>query len=259
MKNRSNLIFKVSMLVLLVITIILIGTGCGKENKYVNVGVNMSTEGLSLYLTNTANKFKNVSTYVFFSGSSEESMEKLCLKKQGIDLTYLPVKDLGLIKKDDGLKVVFPDCFNTDGSLRGVWVAKNSWLESAPTYSARFITGLAISADYRASHMNVTYEKAMTDLKDVRDFDWDVYKECMEYCAAFAIANREELSSEEFIAYDAKTMLQMFEGFASGEGEGYELCKKAYDAWAGSDCESFEELFDFTVAIKALEEAVKTE
>ena len=73
--------------------------GCAKENKYVNVGVEMSTAGLSLYLTNTVNGFQKISNYVFFSPSSEASLDKLRQEKQGIDITYLPAEDLGLIRE----------------------------------------------------------------------------------------------------------------------------------------------------------------
>ena len=135
-----------------VLMIAVLSTGCAKENKYVNLGVEMSTAGMSLYLTNTVNSFQKISNYVFFAESSQDAIDKISLDKQGIDITYLPAKDLVKIKPDSGLKVVFPDCFDGDGLLKGVWVAKASWLENAPNYSYKFILGLAKSADYRASH-----------------------------------------------------------------------------------------------------------
>ena len=155
--------------------IVLCAAGCAKENKYVNVGVEMSAAGMSLYLTNTVNGFQRISNYVFFSPSSEASLDKLRQEKQGIDITYLPAKDLGLIRAGDGLTVVFPDCFDADGGLRGVWAARDSWLEEAPNYSYKFILGLAMSADYRATHMNMSYADALESVRGVRDVDLAQY------------------------------------------------------------------------------------
>ena len=49
----------------------------------------------------------------------------------------------------------------------------------------------------------------------------------------------------------------MFEGFAEGTGEGYALCRDAYEKYCGPDAESFEKLFDFGLAVRALEECVR--
>ena len=230
--------------------------GCAKENKYVNVGVEMSTAGLSLYLTNTVNGFQKISNYVFFSPSSEASLDKLRQEKQGIDITYLPAEDLGLIREGDGLTVVFPDCFDEDGGLKGVWAARDSWLENAPNYSYKFILGLAMSADYRASHRNMSYPDALESVRGVRDIDWEKYPETMQYCAVYALSNGEELRDEAFAVRDAESLLSMFAGFASGTGEGYALCRDAYARYCASGGESFENLFDFSLAVRALEETV---
>ncbi len=230
-------------------------SGCAKENKYVNVGVEMSTAGLSLYLTNTVNGFQKISNYVFFANSAEEAMEKIRLDKQGIDITYLKAEDLGLIKADDPLKVVFPDCFGPDGGLKGVWVAKESWLNKAPNYSYRYILGMAQSADYRAAHMSMNYGDALKSLEGVRDVDWEKYPEVMQYCAVYALSNKEELSDTAFTVKDAGSMLSMFEGFDAGEEEGYELCRNAYEKYCTADSKPFGEMFDFSLAVKALNEA----
>ncbi|MCR4907129.1 MAG: hypothetical protein K6A33_13750 [Clostridiales bacterium] len=245
--------------VLLAAALLLCCAGCAKENKYVNVGVEMSTAGMSLYLTNTVNGFQRISNYVFFSPSSTASLDKLRQEKQGIDITYLPAEDLGLIKAGDGLTVVFPDCFGEDGTLKGVWVARNSWLENAPHYSYKFILGLAMSADYRASHRNMSYADALESVRGVRDIDWEKYPETMQYCAVYALSNKEELRDEAFAVRDAKTLLAMFEGFPSESGEGYDVCREAYARVCGSDAEPFENLFDFSLAVRALEEAAGAE
>ena len=209
--------------VIMTVFVMTLLAGCAKENKYVNIGVDMSTAGMSLYLTNTVNGFQTISNYVFFSGSADETMEKIRLDKQGIDITYLKAEDLGLIKADDALKVVFPDCFGPDGELKGVWVAKESWLNKAPNYSYRYIRGMAQSADYRAAHMSMSSGDALRSLEGVRDVDWEKYPEVMQYCAVYALSNKEELSDTAFTEKDAGSMLSMFEGVDAGEGEGYEL------------------------------------
>ncbi len=252
--------YAAAVLILLMVTVFT--AGCAKENKYVNLGVEMSTAGMSLYLTNMVNSFQKISNYVFFAESSQDAIDKISLDKQGIDITYLPAKDLVKIKPDSGLKVVFPDCFDVDGLLKGVWVAKESWLENAPNYSYKFILGLAKSADYRASHMNMNYADALESLKGVRDVDWEKYSEVMQYCAVYALSNKEELADEDFVAYDAAKMLEMFRDYASGSGEGYEVCDRTYMRYVGIySCiyASFEDMFDFTLAVKALEEATKGE
>ena len=240
------------------LTVLLLSAGCAKENKYVNVGVEMSTAGMSLYLTNTVNGFQKISNYVFFSPSSGESLDKLRQEKQGIDITYLPAEDLGLIREGDGLTVVFPDCFDENGELKGVWAARDSWLENAPHYSYKFILGLAMSAEYRASHMNMTYADAVESVRGVRDVDWAKYPETMQYCAVYALSNKEELKDVSFVSKDAGTLLSMFGGFASGTGEGFDACREAYAKYCTDGAEAFEKLFDFTLAVRAFEEAVQT-
>ncbi len=235
-----------------------LASGCAKENKYVNIGVEMSTAGMSLYLTNTVNGFQKLSNYVFFAESSEDALDKIRQDKQGIDITYLPAKDLALIGSEDGLKVVFPDCFDEDGLLKGVWVAKESWLENAPNYSYRFILGLAQSADYRALHTGMSYTDATESVRGVRDVEWEDYPEVMQYCAVYALSNKEELADEAFVSKDAGEMLSMFKDYDLGSGEGFQACKKTYELYCGQaagNCASFEEMFDLNLMLKALGEA----
>lgn len=254
---KKNL--KRALILALVLVTVVLFTGCAKENKYVNVGVEMSTAGMSLYLTNTVQGFQKISTYVFFSPSSEDSLERVRMNKQGIDITYLPVKDLGMIGSEDRLKVVLIDCFEESGDIRGVWVANGSWLENAPNYSYRFILGLVMSQDYRASHMNMSYSDALESVKGLWDVDWEKFPETMQYCAVYAVSNKEELRDEPFIALDVKTMLSLFEGFDTKTGEGYEACKRAYDSYCDSGSLPFEQMFDLSLMQRALEEASKTE
>ncbi len=242
-----------------IMLIILLTAGCAKENKYVNIGVNMSTAGMSLYLTNTVNGFEKISNYVYFATSSQDSLDKIRQEKQGIDITYLPVSDLGLIKAGDGLKVVFPDCLDENGELKGVWVANTNWLDNAPNYSFRFIKGLIKSADYRASHMNMSYNDALRSVKSVVDIEWEKYPDVMQYCAVYAVANKEELANESFISPDMKELQELLEGFSSGTGRGYELCRTAYDKYCVQDSKSFEELFDMSLAEKAAKECIDEE
>ena len=254
-RNHKRTGMRLVSALLIAAAVVFCFVGCAKENKYVNVGVEMSTAGMSLYLTNTVNGFQKISNYVFFSSSSEASIDKLRQEKQGIDITYLPAEDLGLIREGDGLTVVFPDCFDKDGGLKGVWVARDSWLENAPNYSYKFILGLAMSAEYRASHRNMSYPDALESVRGVRDVDWEQYTETMQYCAVYALSNGEELRDEAFDVRDAASLFSMFAGFASGSGEGYTLCRDAFARYCESGAESFESLFDFSLAVRALEEA----
>jgi hypothetical protein len=243
-----------ALCVVLAMTVLLCA-GCAKENKYVNLGVEMSTAGMSLYLTNTVQNFQKISNYVYFAESSQDALDKIRLDKQGIDITYLPAKDLGLIGPDDGLTVVFPDCFEQDGSLKGVWVAKDRWLQNAPNYSYRFLLGLAKSEDYRSSWIDMSYSEALESVRGVRDIDWEKYPDVLQYCAVYALSNKEELADEPFVSPDTPTLLEMFNDFELGSGAGYDACKAAYDKYCGPSSASFEKMFDFTLAIKAFKEA----
>ncbi len=254
-KKRS---MRISVFILIMLFTVLFG-GCGKENKYARIGVGMSTDGMSTYLTYTANGFKKVSNYVFFAKDSNAALEKIRMDEQGIDVMYLPVKDLGLIKADDELTVILPDCFDENGELKGVWLAKDSWLRDAPSYSRKLIEGFCMSIDYRAGHMGTSYSEACKKMKDVRDFSWDVYKDSMEYCAAYSIANKEELADERFTVCDAEDMLEMTEGFAEGKGKLYELSRRAYDSFKMPGCKSFEEMFDYSLAEEALRTVITEE
>ena len=250
MKNRRFI-----ALILSILLSALLLTGCGKENKYVNVGVNMTTPGMSLYLTNVANELQKISTYVFFAESSEDSIEKISLDKQGIDLSYLPAEDMDLITKDSDLFIVFVDCFNEDGSIQGVWVANNNWIENAPNYSYKYILGLVKSIDYRASHMNMTYQEALSSIQGMRDYDFTELTEVMQYNAVYAVSNDEELKDIPFEVVDAAKLASMFSDYEKGTGEGYDLCLEAYDrCCTSSDVKEFEAMFDFSLMNRALDE-----
>lgn len=236
----------------LVLTIL---TGCGKENKYVNVGVGMSTPGLSLYLTNTAVELEKIATYVFFPQDPADIFDKIGRDKQGIDIAYIPVEYLSRIKSDSNFRVVFIDCFDDDGALKGVWIARDGWLESAPNYSARYILGLAKSVDYRASHMNMSYPDALASVKDNRDIDFTVQNDVLQFVAAFDDSNDDFIRDEAFSVRSASGLSSMFAGFKSGSGEGYELCRAAYDRYCtSSDSMSFDNMFRLDIMLEKLSE-----
>ena len=75
---------------LLVLALVLPASGCAKENKYVNVGVEMSTAGMSLYLTNTVNGFQRISNYVVFSPSSLRSPFSSRCARLRKNLSWIP-------------------------------------------------------------------------------------------------------------------------------------------------------------------------
>lgn len=245
------------LVIALCIALSIMLVGCGKENKYVNMGVDMSTDGINLMLTGYTHSLQTVSNYVFFTSDIDATLDKLNRDTQGIVISYVRVSDLGKIKKDMDLKVVFADCFETDGALKGVWVAKESWLENAPNYSKKFIKNLCKCVDYRASHMSMTYEEALDSIKGLKEFDFDKQSDVMQFCAIYASNNNETLTNNAFSVCTISELYDMFYGFSGKSGEGYELCKDAYDKFcSGADCKSFEELFDFSAMNKSLDELI---
>ena len=254
--KKSRLIVRTAFLVL----VLLMFSGCGKENKYVNVGIEESTSGLSLYLTNTAKELEKISTYVFFSTDMDETFDKISRDKQGIDISYVPVCELSRIKKDSNFRVVFIDCFDESGELKGVWIARDGWLENAPNYSGKYIKGLVKGLDYRAGHMNLTYEEALESINGKRDFDFDVQDDVLQFVAIFDKSNDDVISDYSFMAKSASEMQDMFKGFSLGEGEGYELCKRAYDIYCTStDAMSFEDMFSLDLMLEKLDEVLNAE
>lgn len=231
-------------------------TGCSKENKYVNVGVLRSTDGLSLCLTGFANSdLPKVSEYVFFSDGIDMTLEKITEKKMNIDAAYILAEDLGRIKADMGLCVIAVDCFDTDGSLKGVWIARNNWLMDAPTYSRRFVTGLLNCMDFRADHLIKSYAEAYSEVKaSDKDPDVEGCGDVNMYCAIYSLSNDEPVADHTYVALGRDEIAEMFEGFENGTGKGYEVCRDAYDRYcAGSDI-SFDDLFDLDLMFEELEE-----
>lgn len=255
MKKRRYTVL-IASLILAVLTI----SGCGKENKYVNVGIEESTPGLSLYLTNTAKGLEKISTYVFFSTDMDETFEKISMDKQGIDISYVPVDEIARIKKDSNFRVVFIDCFETSGDIKGVWIARDTWLNDAPNYSKKYIKGMVKSLNYRTDHMNLSYEEALSSIEGMRDFDFDVQDDVLQFVAIFDKSNDDVISDYPFISKSASDMKEMFKDFSLGSGEGYELCKKAYDTYCTSfDAMGFEDMFDLKLMMEEIEEVLNSE
>ena len=230
--------------------------GCAKENKYVRLGVEMSTAGMSLYLTNTAVGPEKLSNYVFFAESPEECLEKLALEKQGIDIAYVPVETLALIGPDDPFTVVFLDTFGTDGSIKGVWLAADRWLTEAPTYSARFLRSLAKCLDYRAEHLSMSYLDALASVVGMRDFDFTVQNEVMQFCAIFAAQNNDKLADEPFTVMGLDEMAAAFAGEgAKDKGPGWQRVWNVYQRYGAGTGKTMPELFRLELMQKALCEA----
>lgn len=223
-------------------------TGCGKENKYVNVGVEMSTAGMSLFLTNTAQELQKISTYVFFSDGPESTLDKLGRDKQGIDIAYLPVSALGMIAENEAVKVVYIDCFDESGAIRGVWAARRNWLKDAPNYSRKYIKGLALSNEYRFSHMHMSYSEALASVEGIKDFDFAQVPEVMQLAAMYSVQNKEQLEDYAFSVKDAKQLQAMFTASGTLEDNGTDLCRQAYDRYCTSGAaRTFEEVFDLSI------------
>lgn len=245
---------RLSTAVILVFVLVLC-VGCGKENKYVNVGVEMSTPGLSLYLTNTAVGLEKISTYVFFPENPDETFDKISRDKQGIDISYIPVGSISKIKKDSNFRVVFIDCFDENGDIKGVWIARDKWIEEAPSYSVKYLRGIAKSMDYRAEHMSMSYDDALASIKGMRDFDFTVQNETMQFVAIFAESNKDVIVNDKFEVKNTAELAGMFNGFEAGSGDGYELCRAAYEKYCtASDAMSFEDMFKLNMMNEALEE-----
>lgn len=229
--------------VILVLVLVLCA-GCAKENKYVNVGVEMSTAGLSLYLTNTAAELEKISTYVFFPENDSEIFDKISKDKQGVDIAYISASKLSNLKEDSNFRVVFIDCFEKNGELKGVWIARDGWLEDAPNYSKRYLRGLVKSVDYRASHMNMTYDEALKSIEGMRDFDFTVQNDTLQFVAVYEKSNDDLIAHEEFSVKNSSELKEMFSDFDNGSGEGYNICKAAYDKYcAAAGVMSFEDMF----------------
>lgn len=257
MKKNKRLI----ALTICLILVVGLFSGCAKENKYVNVGVYYSTDALSLYLSGTANSLLNVSTYVYFSDSIEMTIDKITKQKQATNISYINADEIPYVMdRDNNLTVVFVDCFNVDGSIRGIWVAADEWLKDTPTYSKRFIEALVRCTDYRDGHMVMSYEEAKDSIKGKRDFDFTKFTEVMQYCAIFSNSNPVDgkpqiLSDNPFTTYDAEGMYDMFSNFSEQQGTGYELCLNLYNQYSenAEDIKDFSETFDFSLMVNALQ------
>jgi hypothetical protein len=262
MKKRTRLVAIIICLVLLVSCL----AGCTKENKYVNLGVYYGTDAMSLYLSGVANSLLKVSTYVFFSDDIEMTMDKINRDKQGIDISYINADEIPYVMgKDKALTVVFVDCFNIDGSIRGIWVASDEWLKSTPTYSKKFIEALVRCADYRNGNMDMSYEDAKASIEGMRDFDFSKLTEVMQYCAVFSNSNLVDdkpqvIADNPFVTYDAQGMYELFKDFSARQGDGYELCLSLYEQYSDNidDVKDFSETFDLSLMLNALQSFIET-
>ena len=263
MKKHTSLIAFVTCIVLLVVSL----SGCEKEDKYVNLGVYNSTDALSLYLSGVANSLLKVSTYVYFSDNIEMTMDKITRQKQGIDIAYINADEISYaMDRNNDLTVLFVDCFNVEGSIRGIWVASDEWLKNTPNYSKKFIEALVRCTDYRDGNMNMSYEAAKDSIEGMRDFDFTKLTEVMQYCAIFSYSNRidkkpQVISDNPFEAYGAEGMYDMFRDFSRQQGDGYELCFNLYNQYLGNavDVKDFSETFDLSLMINALQAFTEAE
>jgi len=263
MKKRTRVFTIIICLILIIVSL----TGCSKEDKYVNLGVYYSTDAMSLYLSGVANSLLKVSTYVYFSNDIDMTMDKITRSKQGIDIAYINSDEIPyVLDKDKELTVVFVDCFNEDGSIRGIWVASDEWLKNTPTYSKKFIEALVRCADYRNGNMNMNYEDAKASIEGMREYDFTKLTEVMQYCAVFSnsnpVDNKPQLIADNpFVTYDAQGMYELFKDFSSQQGGGYELCLSLYERYSDSvdDAKDFSQTFDLSMMVNALSAFIEAE
>lgn len=259
-KESCKSIRRILSTMLIFSLVLILFTGCGKENKYVNAGVYLSTDGLSLCLTGYTNSIQSVSNYVYFSDGIESTLGKLNREAQNIDIAYILASDLSKVTSDMKLKVVYADCLNTDGTLRGVWIAREGWLESTPNYSQRYINNLVKCSDYRSRNMQMSYADACVSVKGIRDFDFSKTSDVMQFCAAYALNNDEVLEVNDFISPSAEDLKNMFTDFDRQTGTGYSICRDAYEKYCvGENYKSFAEMFDMSLMNKGIDSFFESE
>jgi len=272
-KNKTLIIAIVTLLSTLTLT------GCKKENKYVRVGCYEDVAGINLVLTGKATGKQNVSTYTLFDkgeGYANRMINKMNSKVAGIDIAYFDVADLGKVIENTNLHVVFVDTYNLDGSIKGVWVARDSWSQVCKTYFSKYVLGMAKSLDYR--YNNSKLDGSFHDLKvkletgDVNkenffykffkftDFNFQTYTNIYEYCAIYEIENvakadQEKFEVNEFTFNSLQDSYDMYKDFSAGQ-VGYEKCKAVYDS-IGKTSQSFDDFFNLETMTTKMEDALK--
>ncbi|GEM_PF-1990531 len=198
MKNvRRNKKVRLWTLVLALLLLVPLLVSCGKENKYVKIGVYNTTDGLCTYLTGKARGLLTLSHYVYFSDSIGDTLQKLTAEKMGIDVAYITVDDLQYLTEDLPVTVICIDNYQ-NGEIHGVWVANTKWLEKTPTYSARFIDNLCAIGNYCANNKFGTYADKRAAMEGIRDYDFNDYTNPLEFVAMFAAQNNLSLTDVDF-------------------------------------------------------------
>ncbi len=255
MKINKNII--ISLIIVIFLTLAF--SACTGENSTVNIAVYGADDALSLFLTGTVKGYiGKTSNYLFLSSGIDETYEKLQKAdlRKAVNIAYIRGDELGYIIKGNGLplKVVFIDCYQ-DGQIKGLWVAREDWMQASPNSFNSIIEGLAKSADFRARYYTKNMAEAKAELKgeyQIKDFNDVGY-----YLASYALDNDEEIAEISFESKSAKETLVFFEGYAQGLGAGYTACLELYEQADGQiqgEKYAFADIFKLDVMLAKTED-----
>jgi len=227
MRNKRNIVFV--LIVVLLSTLIL--SACMGENSTVNVSAYSTNDALSLFLTGTVKGYLNkTSNFLYISLGIKETYEKLQKPdlRRAVSIAYILANELDYVVKQSSfsLAIVFVDCYQ-DGQIKGLWVARQDWIQASPKAFDAFIEGLAQSADYRASHYVKSIGQAKAELGN--EYQIKNYGDVGYYLAAYSKDNNEKIDENPFESKSAKQTLSHFAGFAEKQGEGYGACLALYN------------------------------
>ncbi len=230
MKRRKNIALVLIIMILSLLTL----SACMGENSTVNISVYSTNDALSLFLTGTVKGYiGKTSNYLYLSSGIKDTYEKLQKSdlRKAVSIAYILGDELDYIVKESSfaLAVVFIDCYQ-DGQVKGLWVARQDWMQASPNSFVAFIEGLAKSADFRAKHYTKSIDEAQAELKG--EYQIKDYNDVGYYLASYAKDNKEQIQESPFESKTAEQTLSFFEGFAQEEGQGYEVCLALYTAAA---------------------------
>lgn len=248
-----------------------------------------SNDEKTKYKTVDVSKYIEVSYYVLLSkeiDNLDETLSAFDRNRGGIDIAFVPVDKLDFITKDSGMSIVFVDSYEVSGEIKGVWVARNDWLQSAPNYSRKFIATLIKCLNYASANTTGSYTSSQTaidndgksiyefgDYANVNDYLAIFTKQCMrgtvkedinKYSALFKKGDEKQqiegedlsfkLTQVSYTRYSVNQTLQMYKDFYKGQGEGYNKCLALYNDKLSkvTNAPDFESTFNFDLMISLL-------
>ncbi len=167
MKNTRKFLCWLACLVLLVSLL----SGCsGSEDTSVNIAMPCSTDGLTLERAGLyTGSFSGITVYEFLYEDVADAVEKLTKDKlnRSCHLAYVTADDYKAhFEGDSRFCIVLVDSFHADGSIYGLWVARQDWMDSCPNTFKKAVKGLLLAMNYRAANCQITLAQAKEDIKD---------------------------------------------------------------------------------------------